>query len=250
MQARVTDPMDDDAISQLQERLGYRFRDPALLLHALTHRSATPEDSASSNERLEFLGDAIVGFVISENLLRKFPSHREGDLAKLKAYVVSGATLAEAAHALEIDECIRMSPSESASGGRRRRSILADAFEAVVAAVYLDSGIMAARKLVNAALLERLLTAARSEVVRDHKSSLQERAQSELKLTPIYRITDEAGSDHEKLFTAEVILGDVVAGIGTGGSKKEAEQDAARAALEQFSRITADLALLTHEGCR
>ena len=134
-------------LRELQERLGVNFKDFTRLRRALTHRSASGDEPLDSNERLEFLGDSVVGMVISENLFRLFPRFSEGDLAKSKAYVVSETALADAAQAMGLEEFMVMSAGEAASGGRRRRSILADAFEAVVAAIYLDCGIVAARRV-------------------------------------------------------------------------------------------------------
>src|SRR5579871_558350 len=133
--------MDDAALAKLQERLGVAFTDLARLERALTHRSVTIDSPLDSNERMEFLGDSIVGLIICEALYLRFPAYSEGDLAKSKAYVVSESALADAALAMGIEEFLRLSDSEAATGGRRRRSILADAFEALIAAIYLDCGI-------------------------------------------------------------------------------------------------------------
>ncbi len=145
--------MDEDGLDKLQARLGVRFKDLALLQRALTHRSAAADNPLGSNERLEFLGDSVVGLVVSENLIKLFPDYSEGDLAKSKAYIVSEPALANAAAELGLEEFVVMSAGEAASGGRRRRSLLADAFEAVIAAVYLDRGIRAARRIVRDSLM-------------------------------------------------------------------------------------------------
>jgi ribonuclease-3 len=225
--------MDDADLTALQERLGFGFKDAAYLRRALTHRSAACLP-AESNERMEFFGDSIVGLIVSEMLYRRFPDYSEGELAKAKSYVVSEPSLAEAARALGIENWVQMSAGEAATGGRNRRSILADAFEALVAAVYLDSGIRSARSLVRRCLDPRLRDAAAADHYRDYKSALQERVQARLRQAPVYRIAQERGREHEKTFTAEAIVGERVIGTGQGGSKKEAEQAAAYNALERL----------------
>ena len=227
--------MDDTALLQFQERLGVRFKNIASLKQALTHRSATTENSLKSNERLEFLGDSVVGLVICENLIRLFPEYSEGDLAKSKAYIVSETALADAAQQLGLEEFMVMSPGEAAAGGRRRRSILADAFEALIAAIYLDCGIVAARRVIRKTLNEAIQTVANDQHRRDYKSSLQEMTQATYRLTPFYRIVEEVGRDHEKTFVAQAIIGETHIGEGTGKSKKEAEQAAAFNALGHLS---------------
>jgi len=195
--------MDETTLTQLQERLGVSFRDVSRLERALTHRSAATASHFDSNERLEFLGDSVLGLVVSESLFRLYPQHSEGDLAK--------------------------------SGGRRRRSILADAFEAIIAAVYLDRGIVAARRMIRNALLETLHAAATDQHRHDFKSSLQERTQAATRKAPLYRIANEAGQEHDKTFLAEAFLDEVRIGAGTGKSKKEAEQAAALDALNNIA---------------
>ncbi len=227
--------MDESGLAKLQQRLGVRFKDETRLQRALTHRSAAADNTLESNERLEFLGDSVVGLVVSENLYRLFPGYSEGDLAKSKAYIVSEPALADAAQALGLEEFVVMSPGEAASGGRRRRSILADAFEAVIAAIYLDCGIRAARRVVRAALMVALREVAADQHRRDYKSSLQEHIQARAHTAPSYRIVSELGREHEKTFTAEALVGELVIGQGTGRSKKEAEQSAAQDALAHLS---------------
>lgn len=220
-----------EALERLQERLSLRFRDLSLLEHALRHRSSVMDRSRESNERLEFLGDSIVGLVTCELLYSRFPEHNEGELAKAKAFLVSEPTLATAGQSVGIDEAVQISAGEEASGGRLRRSILADTFEAVVAAVYLDQGIRAARRVVRSALHEAMKKVAGESYSRDFKSRLQEWLQALERKTPRYRIATETGADHDKTFLAQAMVGRRVLGEGTGKSKKEAEQDAARAAL-------------------
>ncbi len=210
-----------------------QFADTSRLKHALTHRSAASENSFDSNERLEFVGDSVVGLVVCQLLYENYPEHSEGDLAKARAYVVSEPSLAEAAEALGLFDYIQMSPGEMATGGRRRRSILSDAFEAVMAAVYLDCGLEAAR-----AIILRLLTPGVEAIIedvhkRDYKSSLQEITQARHRVAPVYIIADEQGSEHDKTFVAHALLNDVLIGEGQGKSKKEAEQAAALDALDR-----------------
>jgi ribonuclease-3 len=227
--------MDESGLAKLQQRLGVRFKDETRLQRALTHRSAAADNPLESNERLEFLGDSVVGLVASESLFRLFPGYSEGDLAKTKAYIVSEPALADAAQALGLEEFVVMSAGEAASGGRRRRSILADAFEAMVAAIYLDCGIRAARRVVRKALMAALREVAADQHRRDYKSSLQEQVQARAHTAPNYRIISEQGREHDKTFTAEAMVGPQAIGRGTGHSKKEAEQAAAQDALEHLS---------------
>jgi ribonuclease-3 len=223
--------MDEPALAKLQERLNVCFADVVQLQRALTHRSAATDTPLDSNERMEFLGDSIVGLIVSEALYHRFPAYSEGDLAKSKAYIVSEAALADAALTMGLEEFLLVSDSEAATGGRRRRSILADAFEALIAAIYLDCGIEAARRIVLLTLEEALRTAATEQHRRDYKSALQERTQARNRQTPGYRIRCETGQEHDKTFTAEAMLDGVVIGHGSGKSKKEAEQAAAHNAL-------------------
>ncbi len=226
--------MTEEILEQLESRLGIRFKDRAKFLQALTHRSAAAEGSLGSNERLEFLGDAVVGLVVGEYLFETFPSYSEGDLAKSKSYIVSESALADAAQSLGLEAFVRLSAGEASTGGRRRRSILADVFEALIAAVYLDSGIRSARRVVRTALRDAIAASATEEHRRDYKSALQERTQARERLTPVYHIVSEEGSDHDKTFQAQAIVGDLVIGEGQGKSKKEAEQAAALTALSRY----------------
>ena len=226
---------ESDALDLLQDRLGVRFRDIGFLQQALRHRSATLERPLRSNERLEFLGDSLVGMTICEYLYASFPEWPEGDLAKAKAYLASEPVLAEAAGSLGLDEVVELSAGEEGSGGRMRPSIVADAFEAMIAAVYLDQGIRAARGLVRRALRKALLRVALPDYHIDHKSRLQEKLQASVRRTPHYRIAAETGNDHDKTFIAQVMVGRKTLGEGAGKSKKQAEQAAAKAALEAIS---------------
>lgn len=233
--------MDEASLDKLEERLRVKFKDRSRLLQALTHRSAVAaENSLGSNERMEFLGDSVVGLVIGEYLYTHYPDYTEGSLAKAKSYIVSETSLADAAQALGLEEFVQLSAGEAASGGRRRRSILSDAFEALIAAVYLDCGIRTARRIVRTALQTTIAESASDKHRRDFKSALQEHTQASERQTPTYRIALEEGRDHDKTFFAEAIIGDRVIGSGSGKSKKEAEQAAACAALEQYLSLEAD----------
>lgn len=221
----------ENRLDELQTRLGVCFKDVLLLERALTHRSAAADGTHLSNERMEFLGDAIIGFVVCEHLYRQFPDHSEGELAKSKAFIVSENSLASAARDLGLQEFVKMSPGEASSGGRIRRSILSDTFEAVVGAIYLDSGIRSARRVVRKALKNIALQAEADQHRGDYKSSLQERTQAMFRTAPMYRVVGEIGQEHDKTFAVEAVLHQDVIGSGNGKTKKEAEQSAAHDAL-------------------
>ena len=220
---------------QLQTALCYRFRDPALLRGALTHSSYANENKnlgLECNERLEFLGDSILGFVVAEALYRRFPDRPEGEMTRLRAELVCEASLVESAAPLGLGEHLRLSKGEAMGGGHQRPSMIADAFEAVLAAIYLDGGEEAARAFLGRTILPKIRKAAAAK--HDYKTLLQEAVQSVGIAAPTYRMAGESGPDHRKVFTAQVIYGGEVAGEGSGFSKKEAEQAAAQAAYERF----------------
>lgn len=214
-------------LDSLQKALGYSFRDERLLRLALTHPSAgLPED----NQRLEFLGDAVLQLCVSVALYGQHPADQEGSLTQLRQALVREETLAEAANRFEIGEYLRFDKGEAASGGGHKPSVLCDAMEAVLAAVYLDGGWEAA-----AALCARALNNfAAPPCEKNWKSLLQEKTQRHGGCTPEYRIVSQEGPAHARVFTAEVLLRGAVAGSGTGGTKKQAEQEAARAAMEKI----------------
>src|SRR5688572_11152590 len=213
-------------------RLAHTFVDPSLLQRALAHRSWVAESPGQvSNERLEFLGDAVLGLVVTDHIFRTYPDLPEGELAKVRASVVSAAALAEVAVELELGPALRLGKGEDASGGREKPSILADATEAVIGAVYLDGGWDAASELVLDLLGERIGAAALGPGGQDYKTRLQELAAREHEALPEYEVADE-GPDHAKRFYATVSLKGVAYGMGEGRSKKQAEQAAARVAWE------------------
>lgn len=219
-----------DPIAALAGALHHAFERPELLTEALTHRSFVNEsDARTHNERLEFLGDAVLDLVVSEALMERFPDAREGPLSRMRSHLVSEQGLAPVAERLGIGPALRLGRGEELSGGRTKPSVLADALEAVVAAIYLDGGFQAARDAVLRWLDlpdERILAAG------DAKSALQQRLQSELGATPEYRLVQQVGPDHEKTFVSEVYIRGERLAAGVGRSKKEAEQRAASRALE------------------
>lgn len=219
----------------LDRALGVRFKDASLREMALTHRSFAFEQELSvNNERLEFLGDAVLGLVVTDVAYRDFPDLPEGELAKLRAAIVNAASLADVARDIRLGEHLLVGKGEELSGGRDKASILADALEAVLGAIYLDRGLDTARKLIERLFRPRIVAYARGEGGRDYKTILQEVASSELRALPEYRIA-ERGPDHEKEFTATVYLAGEAWGAGTGRSKKEAEQQAAHEAYRSLS---------------
>lgn len=229
--------LDRKQLQQIARKLQVDVTDYPLLQQALTHRSYLGEAAeALSNERLEFLGDSVLGIVVAEYLYTQFPDRTEGELAKAKAVAVSEPVLSESARILGLDDMILMSAGEEASGGRKRHSILADAFEALIAVIYLDCGIEAARQFVLRAIESILVDIERKEHIRDYKSLLQEHTQGMYKVAPAYAVIEEVGADHDKTFTVEARLGEKVLGRGEGKSKKQAEQAAALQALEGIEK--------------
>ncbi len=216
----------------LEARLGYRFRDPALLERALTHASFGHEVQAPDYERLEFLGDAVLAFVVAERMYRADPEATEGDLTRRKQSVVRAEALAEAARRIGLGDALRLGKGEESTGGRTKASLLADAFEAVLGAVDLDGGIRSARAFVNRHLGREMGAVLQAkDVAEDYKTRLQEWAQARWRVTPRYRIVSASGPAHAQEFVAEVLVEDSVIGEGAGRSRKQAEQQAARAAL-------------------
>ncbi|MDM7913864.1 MAG: ribonuclease III [Candidatus Eisenbacteria bacterium] len=224
----------EEAIAPFERKTGVRLRDRATLQQALTHRSflgSNGGDPVRSNERLEFLGDAVLELVVIEYLYRVFPLDREGDLTKKKSLLVSKAVLADRAEALGLGDFILLSDSERDSGGRERASILADAFEAVIGAIYLDRGIAVVRQFIEERLLSTAEAILHDRARLNFKSLLQEYVQARHKTHPRYRVVTEVGPDHQKLFTIEVSVRGSLLGRGQGRNKKEAEQNAAGDAL-------------------
>jgi ribonuclease III len=235
---------------QLEERLGYRFQRPELLVRALTHSSAVNElraergeesseaaDAVHDNERLEFLGDAVLELLAREYLLESFPDWSEGQLSKGRARLVNAQALYEAARRIQLGEHLRVGRGEEKTGGREKPALLADAFEAVIAAVYLDAGLAATRRMLERLLFLQALEERGERIAdSDRKSALQELLQGGGKAPAEYRLTGEIGPDHQKTFQVEVWVGGEPLARGEGTTKKEAEQRAAQSALELLAR--------------
>ena len=228
-------------LNQLQEMLPYRFRDVSLLDTALTHRSyvnENPSELRRDNERLEFLGDAVLELCISDLLMQHFPDYQEGPLSQLRAAIVNEQPLAEMAKSFQLGDCLLLGKGEEASGGRSKPSLLANAFEALLAAIYLDTGFEEA-----AALIRRLFTPLIGEgyrTYRDYKTIVQQISQHAFKETPRYTLIHEYGPDHDKTFEIQISIADRIQTTGTGKNKKEAEQRAAEQAIRILETLLPD----------
>jgi ribonuclease III len=236
------DPRGDapvDPVQALSSRLGLPLVDPVTALAALTHKSYVnehrDEEGLCDNERLEFLGDAVIDLAVSHRLMERFPTAREGELSKMRAAVVDEQGLSEMARALELGALLRLGRGEELTGGRQKSSLLADAMEAVIAAVYLGSGFALVLAIVDRFLGDAFARAAAGTLDRDYKTQLQELAQSRMRATPRYRVVAEHGPDHSKTFEVETDLRGEVVGRGAGRSKKDAEQAAAKLALDALA---------------
>jgi ribonuclease-3 len=220
------------ALDQLQSRLGHQFQDSELLQRALTHRSA----SKDNNERLEFLGDALLDFLLGEALFKRYPDAAEGELSRLRAELVNKSALAKIGKSLQLGDFMRLGSGEARSGGKQRDSILADAIEALIAAVYLDAGIEPCRELVSRLSSDMLEKVQPSGESRDAKTRLQELLQSRGQALPSYEVIDTEGAAHNQIFHVQCQApGLVEATRGSGSSKRKAEQAAAKQALELLS---------------
>ena len=236
---------DRDRVARLAERVRAPLVDRATALAALTHKSWVNEhrgEGFEDNERLEFLGDAVIDLLVSEYLMTHFPLAREGDLSKLRAAVVDEPGLAGIGRALQIGELLRLGRGEELTGGRDKASLVADAMEAVIAAVFLDGGLAAVHRLIDPFLEESYSRAVNGSIDRDFKTQLQEQAQARYRSSPRYRVVAEVGPDHSKTFEIEVELRGEVLGRGSGRSKKDAEQAAARLAVEALAALPLDSA--------
>lgn len=226
-------------MAELESVLGHQFHEPRWLHQALMHSSRIPERTAEepteSNEKLEFLGDAVLELVVSEELVRAFPSWSEGQLSKSRARLVNAAAISLSAQRLGLGKYLRLGRGEEKTGGRTKPALLADAYEALIAAVYLDSGLEAARAFVRRTLVEGTIAVEAERLGHtDHKSALQEFLQSRGMTPGVYHVVDESGPDHQKTFRVEVRIAGEVSAVGCGRTKKEAEQSAAIAALIQL----------------
>jgi ribonuclease-3 len=231
--------MPEHDISHLEDSLGYRFRDKNIFLEALTHKSffhENPDKADAYNERLEFLGDSVLGFVIVEYLFLSDYKLTESVMAKTKSYLVKESVLSEIANEISLGKYLRLGKGEEVTGGRKKRSLLADAVEALLGAVYIDGGYEKARSLIVRLFKEKIDTIMRSGEFHDFKTELQEKTQLLFSTIPEYKIIRQEGAEHKKLFTIEVYIEGERYGDGTGKSKKEAETLAAKEALQKFQK--------------
>jgi ribonuclease-3 len=228
-------------LEPLERRIGYRFKDRGLLEHALTHRSRVHEDASGGvfdNESMEFLGDSVLGFVIADLLFRRFPQHNEGEKSKLKASIVSATALARLGEKIGLGEFLILGRGEEKTGGRRKHALIADGYEALIAAIYLDGGIEPVRAFIERQFAELIVEARRSGAdaafTEDYKSALQEWLQSHDRGLPVYRLAEETGPAHRRRFDVEILVGGEPIARADGKSKKEAAQAAAKEALEKL----------------
>jgi len=222
-------------LAALQKTLGISFNNPSLLEQALVHSSYVNENpAATSNERLEFLGDAVLGLVIAQELYQRLPRSTEGEMTALRSLLVRGDALARLAKAINLGGHLYLGRGEEASGGRGKPANLAGAMEAVIAAIFLDQGFHIARDFILRLVAKELSKVISQGIEPDYKSQLQELIQARHQQTPSYQVIEATGPDHDRSFTVEVRLGDAVLGRGSGKSKKSAEEAAARSALEQL----------------
>jgi ribonuclease-3 len=228
------------ALAALQERILYRFQDPSLLDTALTHRSfinENPSPARPDNERLEFLGDAVLELCVSDTLMRQFPDHAEGRLSRLRASIVNEQPLAELARSFGIGDCLLLGRGEESSGGRTKPSLLADALEAILAAIFLDGGFEEVSGFIHRIFTPLIREEKQSFIYRDHKTTLQQLAQNRFRVIPRYALIREYGPDHDKTFEVELSVADCIKTTGTGKNKKEAEQRAAESALRELGNM-------------
>ncbi len=221
----------------LEEALFYSFDAPTRLRQALTHKSYLNENreaGVKDNERLEFLGDAVLGLIISDVLMERFPNASEGDLSKMKARIVSEEILARIARGIDLGSFLYLGKGEERTLGKEKPSLLADAMEAVIAAIYLDRGFILVREVVLKQFEGQLKEVTLSRVAGDYKTELQEQCQKRFGILPVYEVIQESGPDHQKRFEIEIRINEVPYGVSTGNSKKEAEQGAAKIALESL----------------
>lgn len=227
---------DHQRIYRIEERLGYAFRNRQLILEALTHKSYSHEhkdEAAPHNERLEFLGDSVIGLVVVEHLFLHKRMHAESVLAKIKSYIVSAPVFAGIAESLSLGDALLLGKGERATGGRAKKSLLANTFEAVIGAVFLDAGFERVREIVLGLLRERMEAAIESGEFFDYKTDLQEKTQMACGKLPEYRVIRQQGEEHQRIFTVGVYLNGILLGTGSGRRKKEAEALAAKEALEK-----------------
>lgn len=229
---------DEPSLKKIESVLGYTFKDERLLEKALSHRSSVSDGLA--NERLEFLGDAVLGLVVSEFLFKEYPDYNEGNLTKIKAALVNEAMLSKVAYKFSLGQYVFLSVEEERSGGRLKPSIIADAMEAVIGAVYLDGGLEASARVIHKVLLSDFKNLINDEAMFNYKGELLERMQGSGRGIPKYEVIEEIGPDHIKVFVISVSIDGARLGTGQGTSKKEAEQRAAKMALETLNNKEAE----------
>ena len=236
--SKIKTQLELDKITDFQKKFNLKFFNIDLITTALKHRSflnVTNEPRMSSNERLEFLGDAVLDLIVTQYLYEKFPKKTEGELSKVKSILVRKSVLADIAVKISLGDCILINWGEEKTGGRNRQSILADTFEAVIGAIYLDKGLLVASDFVKTHLLINFKKIIKTELYRNYKSILLEYTQSSGNGMPIYKVVDELGPDHAKKFLIEVSINDEKMGEGQGSTKKIAEQEAAKHALKKLN---------------
>ncbi len=229
--------IDQDKLDKIQVKIDISFNELGLLQRSLTHKSYANEKrnlNIKDNERLEFLGDAVLDVIVSEYMFFKYPDHPEGELAKIRSVVVSAPVLAQKASEINLGDYLLLGKGEEMTGGRKRDSILADAFEALVGSIYLDQGLAVVEKFVLDLLLADIKRVETGEHIHDYKTLLQEIVQKRSNSRPKYNVIKEEGPDHNKEFTVQVDFEDDILGVGRGSSKKEAQQKAAKDALDKF----------------
>jgi ribonuclease-3 len=238
--------------SDLERRLGVKFKNRALLQQALVHSSfvnENPQIAPESNERLEFLGDAVLGLVVADDLYAAYPERDEGHLTELRTHLVRRDTLAKAARRLKLGEDLKLGRGEDGGGGRTRASNLSHAYESMVGAIFLDGGLKAARKFVRMSLRPEIEAMTERAFPVDPKSRLQELSQSRYQMAPHYRLVQAEGPDHARHFTIEVLLNGKVSGTGSGRSKQDAEKEAANEALANLDGVSPDAEAGMSSGC-
>ena len=227
-------------LNNLEEKIGLEFKNKDLLKTAFIHRSYLnehPKEKLPHNERLEFLGDSVLGFIISDYLFKQFPKDPEGDLTNYRSSIVNARILSKVSKELGLGDYLFLSKGEESTGGRERQYILANTYESFLGAIYLDSGVTASEKFIRDTLIGHLHDIIRNKLYKDYKSQLQENSQSKFNVTPNYKVLSEKGPDHTKIFETGVYLDKKLLAKGSGKSKQSSEQEAAKSALEKIEDI-------------
>jgi len=231
-------------LKKLEENLGYDFKKRDLLTNAVTHKSYSYESSGGEthcdNEKLEFLGDSVLSIIISDLIYKRNPDYSEGKLSKLRASLINEHSLAEVARRLDLGKYLLLGKGEERTGGREKPSLLSNAYEAILAAIYLDSGFRAVFKIVKGHFSEAIFNISPKKLNRDYKSQVQEESHKKFKTIPKYKVIKRSGPDHKQVFDVELIINDEAISKGKGSSKKEAEQSAAKKALEKLKKCDTD----------